>query len=295
VVRLKGLSFILLLLAFAGCVQEHPDPTHATSDYRRIISFAPSITETLFALGLGNRVVGVTRFCYFPLEVKKIPKVGGYLDPNYEMILSLKPDLVLLLQEHSQLADFLTKNKVRFVRIDNENLEGILNSFTIIGRLCGKEAEAGSLIKEIRAETVSDTVRTRRPRMLVCIGRDNPGSGMVAKAFIAGPKTFYSDLICSAGGVNAYTDTVFAYPEFSSEGIMRLAPDIIVDLMAGVSGINCDMVKKDWGKLGTVPAVKNGMVFSPERDYLSIPGPRILLILRDLKNIIATYRGKRDQ
>jgi iron complex transport system substrate-binding protein len=288
------LKHVLLcsLLCAVSCVTGGKNNVTATTEYRRIISFAPSITETLFALGLGNRVVGVTRFCNYPPEVKSIPKIGGYLDPNYEMILSLKPDLVLLLHEHSQLAQFLTKNKVRFERIENENLDEIIRSFKTIGVLCGKEAAADSLIQEIRSEMSFDTSGHDQPRMLVCIGRDNPGCGMVSKAFIAGPKTFYSDLIRSAGGINAYADTAFAYPEFTSEGIMRLNPDIIVDFMAAVSGVSGETVKKDWGKLETVPAVKNGMVFCPEHDYLSIPGPRILLILRDLKKIIAAYREK---
>jgi iron complex transport system substrate-binding protein len=284
--------FSLLLLFCLSCNGGKSGHADASGHYSRIISFAPSITETLFALGLGSRVVGVTRFCNFPPEVKNIPKIGGYLDPNYEMILSLKPDLVLLLHEHSQLAQFLTKNNICFKRIENENLDEIMSSFTTIGELCGKEAAADNLIQEIRSEMSFDTAEHDRPRMLVCIGRDNPGCGMVSKAFIAGPKTFYSDLIRSAGGINAYADSAFAYPEFTSEGIMRLNPDIIVDFMSAIAGVDGETIKKDWGKLETVPAVKNGMVFCPGHDYLSIPGPRILLILRDLKTIIASYREK---
>jgi iron complex transport system substrate-binding protein len=281
-----------MVFFLVSCAKETKVDNAPVTEYHRIISFAPSITETLFALGLGNRVVGVTRFCNYPPEVKSIPKIGGYLDPNYEMILSLKPDLVLLLQEHSQLVYFLKKNNIHYERIGNENLEAILNSFSIIGRMCGKTLPADSLVAQIKGEIVHDTINLRKPRILVCIGRDNPGSGNVSKAYIAGPKTFYNDLLRCAGGTNAFSDTAIAYPELSAEGIMRIAPDIIIDLMAAVVGINEETVRNDWKKLRSVPAVKNKMVFCPANEYVSIPGPRVAFILHDLKQIISVYRDR---
>jgi len=260
-----------------------------TPQYNRIISFAPSITETLFALGLGDRVVGVTRFCTYPSQVKSLPRIGGYLDPNYEMILSLKPDLVLLLKEHSLLVEFLNKNRIRHQVVDNENVGAILQSFRLIGALCGKDKQADSIVASIALEMQDSILLKKRPRILLCIGRDNPGAGMISKIFVAGPRTFYSQLITYAGGLNAFGDSSFAYPSFSSEGIIRLAPDMIIDLMSSVAGLPSERVKADWQSLSMVPAVKNGLVFCPVDDFMTIPGPRIGLILRMVRATVAEY------
>jgi iron complex transport system substrate-binding protein len=256
-----------------------------------VISFAPSITETLFALGLGDRVAGVTRYCKYPPAVKSLPQIGGYVDPNFEMILSLRPDLVLLLKEHSSLADFLRKNGISYKTIDNESFDAILQSFRTIGGLFGKTKEADSLVASIKAEIV-ETPALNRPKILLCIGRDSPGSGAIAKVYVAGPKSFYSRLINYAGGTNAYADSSFAYPSLSAEGIIRLGPDIILDLMASVAGMQQDKVRADWKGLTMVPAVKNGLVFCPDDDYMTIPGPRLGMILREMKRAIGEYRNQ---
>ncbi len=275
---------------FLCCTDLKGPNTISGSQYHRIISFAPSITETLFALGLGERVVGVTRFCTYPAQVKSLPRIGGYLDPNYEMILSLKPDLVLLLKEHSALVEFLKKNRIRYKVVDNENVAAILQSFRTIGAMFGKEKEADGLIESIRRDMPDSLLARPNPKVLICIGRDNPGAGSISKIFVAGPKTFYSQLINYAGGENAYGDSSLLYPSFSPEGIIRLAPDIIIDLMSSVAGVAQDKVKSDWQTLSMVPAVRNGLVFCPSDDYMTIPGPRIGLILRMMGKTIAEFK-----
>jgi iron complex transport system substrate-binding protein len=289
--------FVLLfcVMALLLCSPSKKADTTAIKHYHRIISFAPSITETLFALGLGDRVVGVTRFCTYPPRVKNLPKIGGYLDPNYEMILSLKPDLVLLLKEHSMLVDFLKKNFIDYKVIDNENVGAILQSFHMIGGLCGKTGEADTLVQSIRSEISNVPQLQHRPRILFCIGRDNPGAGAISKVYIAGPKSFYSQLMVYAGGENAFRDSLLIYPSFSSEGIIRLAPDIIIDLMASIAGTQPEKVKQDWTTLDMVPAVKNRLVFCPTQEYMTIPGPRIGLIVRAIRETVDKYQAKMNK
>lgn len=271
----------------AGCT---PVQHSTTATPKRIISFAPSITETLFALGLGNRVVGVTRYCTYPRQVQNLPQIGGYLDPNFEMILSLKPDLVFLLREHSSIASFLAKNGIAFRIIDDENFRDILRSFRTIGGLFGKTREADSLVQSIKAEIADTTAAASRPKILLCVDRDDPGTGAIAKVYIAGPKSFYDQLIKYGGGANASADSSFEYPSFSAEGIMRLAPDIIVDLTTSAAGALHDKVRDDWKALSMVPAVKNSLVFCPNGDYMTIPGPRIALILREIRRTVEEFR-----
>ena len=238
--------------------------------------------------------MGDTRFCLYPPEAKKIPKVGGYVDPNFEMILGLKPDLVLMLKEHGPLLDFLKKNRISYQVIENERLDDIVASFSKIGALCGVKERGDSMTAHIRAELGnSDSGSPAGPRVLFCIGRDNPGSGQINKLFAAGPKAFYDVLIKSAGGKNACTDSLFAYPELSAEGIIRMEPDVIIDIMPSIAAISSERAIADWNALSMVPAVRSHHVYCLTSDYATIPGPRIVLLLRDMRRILnKSYRGQ---
>lgn len=258
-------------------------------EYHRVISFAPSITETLFALGLGDKVVGVTRYCNYPPQVKALPNIGGYVDPNFEMILSLRPDLVLILKEHSSLVDFLKKNRIEYRVIPNECYSEILQSFRTIGVIFGRQKQADTLIASIVSAASGSLPNKKAARVLLCIGRDNPGAGSISKVYIAGPPSFYNRLIELAGGVNAYSDSSFAYPSLSAEGIIRLSPDIIIDLMSSVSGIRQQQVKNDWKKLSMIDAVQDSLVFCPDGDYMTIPGPRMGLIIAFIKQTVSEF------
>jgi iron complex transport system substrate-binding protein len=278
-------------LLFFSCGGSHNDEHNAKSSYSRIISCAPSITETLFALSLGNKVVGVSDFCKFPPEVEKITKVGGYTNPNYEMIIRLKADLVILLQEHVSIVEFLKKKKIDYLIIDNHNLASILESFRQIGEKCGKTGKANELILGIKSEMNIDSLRkTSAPHVLLCVERDSPGSGKISGAYIAGSETFYNDLLNTAGMENIIIDSKIAYPQVSNEGFIATQPDIIIDIAMRSERIGLREGFNDWKSLPMVPAVKDSMVFCLSGDYLTIPGPRIVKILLEFKRILALYR-----
>jgi iron complex transport system substrate-binding protein len=259
--------------------------------YHRIISFAPSITETLFALSIGNSVIGVTDFCNFPPEAKKLPKVGGYTNPNYEIILRLKPDLVVLLKENSSLFGFLQNNNIEYLCFDNQNISQILSSFKIIGQKCDREKQADSLIKLIKNEMVRDTINPPWPKTLICVDRENRGNGKIARIYCASKKSFYNELLNAACMENVLKDFAITYPEISSEGIIRMQPEIIIDFAMREQEIPEDRFKSDWKSMPMLPAVKNNMIFCISNDYATIPGPRILATLKDFKKINAAYRG----
>jgi len=257
--------------------------------YVRILSMAPCITETLFALGLGDRVVGVTRFCRYPPEAAEKRKVGGFLDPSYETIASLEPDLALILPEHENLRRFLAELGIRFVVVDDKTVSDILETIRRVGSLCGVEARADSLVSELRARI--DAVRTRTaggdgPRVLVSIGR-SPGSGTLGGIYIAGRNTFYDELLMYAGARNACGGIDIPYPVLSSEGLLDLDPDVVIEL-AHEPGQEREFLK-DWRSLPELKAVKNGRVHVLSGDYLFIPGPRFVLILEDFARTV--YSG----
>ena len=279
-----------MLLCFCS-VERDKQVSPINKNYSRIISFAPSITETLFALSLGDRVVGVSNFCKYPPEVEKIQKIGGYTNPNYEAVLRLKPDLAILLQEHLQMLDFLKKNKIDYLLVDNHNLPSILQSFIFIGKKCGKSKKADSLVESIRSAIFKDSAGNKSsPKVLLCVDRNDQGCGKIMRAYAAGTETFYHDLLEMAGMDNALRGSKIAYPQISSEGIIAMQPDIIIDIAMRPSSGASEIFKKDWQSLPMVPAVKNNLVFCLEGDYLTIPGPRILKTLSDLQKIRMCYR-----
>ena len=282
---------LFLCFLYVPCSGSGVKPEPSESPFHRIISFAPSITETLFALSLGDRVVGVSSFCKYPIETKTLPSVGGFTDPNFEMILQLKPDCVFLLKEQGMLFDFLKRNGIENVCIDNHNVTAILESFRIIGKKCGRVRQADSLVRLINGEfAIKDGREGKIPKVLLCIDRDNPGYGRVSREYAAGPSTFYSDLLNNAGMENAVT-AIMDYPQLSLEGILRLQPDIVIDLSMRRAGQLPERIADDWQSLPAIPAVKNGMVFCFSAEYMTIPGPRVFLILKDLKRILSIYRN----
>jgi iron complex transport system substrate-binding protein len=291
--RSTAILFAITVFLSLSC-REHgkkPEASAAPKNYSRIISLAPSITETLFALSFGDRVVGVSSFCRYPREVEKLPKVGGYTDPNYEMVLRLRPDLVILLKEHTQMLGFLEKTGIDYLLVDDHDFSSIIESFHRIADKCGKSEKADSLASLILAEIAPDTaLDDASPTVFICVDRENIGSGNVVQAYSAGVTTFYHDLLKLSGMKNSVSGIKIAYPQVSAEGIIHLQPEIIVDIAMrpGVSGKN--RCKDDWQSLSMVPAVKNNMVFCLTGDYVTIPGPRILSTLKEFKRIREVYR-----
>lgn len=275
--------FVASVTVLVGCKRnETAQPVETVS---RIVSCAPSITETLFALGLGDKVVGVTKYCKYPSQME-IQKIGGYSDINLEMVISLRPDVVILQQEHQKQKDFFTGFGTHVISVDNKTSSSICSSFVQIGYSCGAKDAADSLVELFRSSLNGKPDLSRAPKVLLCVGRDGTGGGAVQSAFIVSRATFYNDLLEASGGVNVYPDSLPHYPRVSKEGIIALAPDIIIDLASSMSAWSCSTLVADWKSLHMLPAVRNGNVFCISADYCTVPGPRILLLYHDLRNII---------
>jgi iron complex transport system substrate-binding protein len=251
---------------------------------------APSVTEVLFALGLGDRVVGVTRYCDYPPEALDKKSVGGFLDPNFEVILRLQPDLVVLLPVHGDARRKIEDLGIQILEVDHRTLEGILASITEIGEACGTEQAASEVLDDIerRTSTIANATKDLpRPTVLLSSAR-NLGTGAVAQVFAAGKNQWYDDIITMAGGANAYTNEGVQFPELSPEGLIRLDPDVVVELAP-------DLERKDrtpeeliseWDSLSVMRAVANKNIHVLSGDYVSIPGPRFVFIVEDLAKIL---------
>lgn len=256
----------------------------------KIISLAPSTTETLFALGLGGNVVGVTRYCDYPEPARSVARVGGFFDPNYEQIVALQPDLVVLLTSHRNAMRELKKMGIRTLAVPHKTIGDIHESIRAIGEACGADKAAAALLRELddRSRRVRSTVQGRqRRRVLVCIGRDTE-TGKLSGMYMAGRQGFYHELIESAGGINANEDETVAYPQLSAEGVIRVNPDVIVDLVSHIKpGANPPaQIIRQWDRLSPVTAVQEGRVYAIVGNHALRPGPRYVQFLEQLARLL---------
>jgi iron complex transport system substrate-binding protein len=239
---------------------------------RRIVSLAPSVTEVLFEAGLGSRVVGVTSYCRFPPEVLALPKVGGYLTPSYEALVTLQPDLVVTLPEHLDLEPRLRALGFPILRVDHRTLEGVIRSIELVGERCGGAPAASRSADALRSrlDAVGRIAGRPHPRVLICFGRAEDFRRLTAAA----PGTIHDDLIVHAGGTNVLTSRAVAYPTLSAETVMRLDPDVIIEFSS--SSVDANVLRRQWSRLASVAAVKHNRVYVFTGEFLSVPGPRFV-------------------
>jgi len=247
---------------------------------QRIVSTAPSFTETLFALGAGPRVAAVSTYCHYPPEVNKLPRIGSYLSPDIEAIVRLQPDLVLVHAEHPQALAQLAKFGVRTLALKNTSLDETLSSILEIGAATGLKQQGIELERSIRAKlSAIEKQAAGKPRrtLLFVVGR-TPGrlDGMIA----VGKGSFLNEVIHIAGGRNVLSDSPVTYPRISIEAVMRLDPDVIVDMgdmavTTGVTEAHIQSVVKLWQSQSEIRAVKEKNVFAVAADIFVVPGPRV--------------------
>ncbi len=281
----QGAAILAALMAVAGCGVGAESPVHSSSQARpdqppqRIVSLAPSLTETLFALGVGDRVVGVTRYCADPPEVEQLPKVGGYLDPNFEAIVALRPDLVVSIPSSDETARRLESLHLPVVSVDQHDVSGVTESISTLAEICGVP-DRGEVLRaavESRLRAVSERVAASDlPRVAVVVGHDI-GGGAVRTVWAAGPDTFYDGVLEIAGGVNAVEGGLVRYPEFSREGLSVLDPDVVLDVIAGVEDRGLDLVsiRDGWRQLTELRAVREDRIRVLSGDVMVVPGPRL--------------------
>jgi len=277
-VRILALPAVAIAL-LAGC--RPASFTRSTVAPQRIVSTAPSVTEVLFDLGLGDRVVGVSTFCRYPPEAARLPKVGTFVNPNIEPILALKPDLVIIIKNPIRLAEKLESMQVRTLEVDQDTLAGIEDSIRKIGEAAGVADRAAALNRDIREKL--DDIRRRvagRPKrkIVFLVGR-SPGElqGMVA----VGRASYLTELMELAGGVNAFADAPGAYPKVSLEEMLARDPGVIVDMgemadTAGVTDAQKLAVERLWGRYPALSAVRASEVHAVADDIFVVPGPRVV-------------------
>ena len=285
--RLGCLAVAFWSLIFAGCSPPSASHTPAVGPPQRIVSLSPAITEILFAVGCGDRVVGVTSFCKYPPAAALLPKVGGFYDTNYELVFSLQPDLVLHTIEHDAAAQNLQTLHLAHQALSCLTLPDIMASIRRTGALCHATAAADAVVDGI--QTRMKTIRSRipadapAPSVLITIGRD-PNDGDLGSVFLAGPSTIYGEMLQLLGARNVYQGQL-AYAQIGREGIVRMNPDVIIDLAPDLNADDLDAqarLRADWEELPSVTAVKQRRINVLTGDYVCIPGPRIAQTMADI-------------
>ena len=245
---------------------------------QRIVSMSPPITETLFALGLGDRIVGVTRFCQFPEEAKTKEQIGGVSDPSTEKIVSLAPDVVFVTVGNPlPVIEALEKVGIRVFSVDPKTYEGVCESVATLGRICGVPEAGERLSGQMRATAQEIAVKVagippdKRPSTLLVVWLD--------PLFVAGPGTYMDDMLRVCGARNAAAETKNPWKEFSLEMAVAADPEVLVLMTEHTPGVKDgqEMLAKlrahpSWKG---VRAVKNGRVSLIHSDLIARTGPRL--------------------
>ena len=250
-----------------------------------IVSLAPNITETIFALGEGKRVVGVGDFDDYPLEATALPRLGGYLDPDLEQLTLLSPALIIVPGRHEQVSAFGEMNQIPVLNVHMDNLETIYAGIDTIGVALGVPEKAAALRAQIDGDlnALREALKALpRKKVLIVLGRER---GDLTNLQTVGGTSFISEMAAAAGGDNIYQDASQPYLEASKETILLEAPDAILEIQAGKSLTKnqLQLLYNDWRFLDTVPAVKNGAIYFVTESHAMRPGPRIA----DVAKIIA--------
>ncbi len=251
---------------------------------RRIVSTAPSNTEILFALGLGERVVAVSNWCDYPPAVLDLPKIGDIFPVNVEKVLSFRPDLVLA-HEFSGRESVLKLDElgVPVLAFKPDSFKDILDSIITIGQATGRAAAAEELVGRLQGilEEVEEAARQGRrdgERRLKVYAGEIGGEVLWA----AGPGSFLDQAITLAGGENIAGGLVKPWGQMNMEIILAKDPDVILLTMPGADPERI-YTDKLWRETA---AVKKRQVFMVDNRY-SIPGPRMIEALADLQALLA--------
>ena len=252
-------------------------PPQGPPSYQRIVSLAPAITEILFALGVGERIVGVTRYCDHPPQVQGLPRVGGYLDPSSEAVLALRPDLVVVAPSPGNHRPVLALQGLglEVVVVADQGLDDLRRTLDVLGEQLGCLDRARKLWAGIQGQIVrvQAMVESQEPRKVLLVYGHRP-------LIVAGPSSFGGELLALLGARNICEGSK-AYPSFSMERVLAAGPEIILDAaMDGGSD-----ARAFWSRWSSIPAVQQGRVVSVSSSALRA-GPRIGQALEDLARAI---------
>ena len=281
----RKIFFLTVFFLLIACNQQTKLKEESEIQCKRIVSTAPSITETLYELGLGDNIVGVTENCLFPEEARQKPKIGKAFNINSEAVAALRPDTVFVLSAYRQLAEKLNSLGVKTVVVEQSTVRGFVDSVDVFSKACGIEYK-GKIFKEKFIPYLHNgTALNSGKKIMILVGRDYESSS-IKDAYIVGKDGFLNEIIALSGASNVY-DGDMPYPKIQLEGVIAFNPDIVIDVVTAsdLTPEKLKFIEKSWSNLD-INAVKNGKVFVKTEDFWSLPGPRFIKIIEEIKNIL---------
>jgi iron complex transport system substrate-binding protein len=265
------------LLASRELKDELGRSVHLPDNPQRVVCLAPSVTETVYALGLGAVVVGVTDFTDYPPEAQTKPSVGGLTDASLEKIISLHPDLVMAMAEinREETVEELEHVGIPVYVVDPQGLQGIMASIQHVGDALNRTSDARRLLKRLEEQRAAVVARVKglpRLKVLVVIWYD--------PVITAGGKSFITDVIWAAGAESSTADIPQAWPQISLEEVPRRSPDFVLLVRGAHGGITAEELKAHagWDQLEAVR--DNHVIYMGER--LFHPSPVVFDALEQL-------------
>lgn len=258
---------------------------------QRVVALAPSITEIVFALERGDRLVGVTRFSDFPPEARSLPKVGSYIHLDLERIVSLAPDLCIAVKDGNPKAvvDRLEAFGIPVYAVNPMDLESAADTITEVAGLLNAKKEASAVVADFkqRIQIVRDKVAATagRPKVFFQIG--------VSPIVSVGSDTLIDELIITAGGINVTAGPI-PYPRISREEVIALAPDVIV-ITSMARGTQFERIKQEWEQWRDIPAVRNKQVHVVDSDLFDRASPRLVEALEKLTELVQPQAAEDQQ
>ncbi len=244
---------------------------------RRIVSLVPSVTEMLFAIGAGDAVIGVSSFDNYPPAVESRTKVGGLVDPDFERILSLRPDLVIVYGMQNPITERLARANIPVFTFQHSELADILRVMRELGARVGRAEAANARAADIERQIAGIRARTAglaKPKTMLVFERETDSlRGM----FGSGGVGFLHDMLQIAGGVNVFADVPRESIQITTEQAIATAPEVILEFRSGPDWTPARATRERgaWRALGSLPAVRNGRVHILTDEMLSVPGPRV--------------------
>ena len=281
---------LLILLILVNCSNTHDTNKKSV---QRIISLAPNITEMIYALGEQDKLIAVTDYCNFPEAAKKKEKIGGFLNPNLEKMITLKPDLLIGLQSHSELAQKLEGLNLRTILLLDNTVDEIFSAIDSLGYLLNAPDKSSQLLQSIKD---SMTVYRNRAELLpvnglkamLVLGRD---PGTTRNIGVIGSHNYIDSLWTLLGCQNVFSKIPMKFSQVGREAIIISDPDLIIEFKTG-GNMTADDKKRnrmEWSAFNQIKAVRNKNIFVISGVYALIPGPRIYMLMRDYLNILEQY------
>ncbi|HZK18667.1 MAG TPA: ABC transporter substrate-binding protein, partial [Clostridia bacterium] len=262
---------------------------HIEQEPQRIITLAPGNTEIVYALGLQDKLVGVTKYCNYPVEALEKEKIGGYSDPNIEKIISLNPDLIFATREHREFVPEFENIGINVVILQTTTVDGVLDIVGLAGEATGRTDEANAVISTMREKIelvdgkIKNVPEESKPSVYYEVF-DEP-------IMTAGPGTPTHDIITRAGGINVAADADNTYPQYSMEVLVKKNPEVIIaakynmEIQTGVEAMTAEEMDRHDAQVienikqragwTAISAVTNDRVYLIDDDLITADGPRV--------------------